>query len=165
MSSTSWFRRDIILEGMDQVSFTSKFQGDSKNHTLSLAWTDCNFGGKRPWFLCPNCGDRVEKLYSPHGEMKYLCRNCWDLTYKRCNISGDQKAIIGHKLENIREHLREKSKEEDYETGFYLRKPKDMHYETHLEIWKEYKELMKAYMIKYEERMQKREDLMEKMLS
>jgi hypothetical protein len=49
---------------------------------VDLAWTACNFGGERPWFICPGagCGRRVAILY---GLGKYfLCRHCYDLVYE-----------------------------------------------------------------------------------
>jgi len=48
-----------------------------------LAWTPCNFGGARPWFICPGvgCGRRVAILYRLEpGQL--LCRHCCDLTYE-----------------------------------------------------------------------------------
>ncbi len=49
--------------------------------TVELEWTACNFGGERPWFICPGagCGRRVAVLYGP-GRC-FLCRHCYDLTY------------------------------------------------------------------------------------
>jgi hypothetical protein len=46
-----------------------------------LSWTSCNYGGKRPWFICPGrgCGKRVAKLYQV-GKY-FLCRHCHDLVY------------------------------------------------------------------------------------
>lgn len=37
------------------------------HEAVSLDWTACNFGGKRPWFVCPGaeCGRRVAILYGP----------------------------------------------------------------------------------------------------
>ena len=34
---------------------------------VPLSWTGCNFGGERPWFICPGtrCGPRVAVLYGP----------------------------------------------------------------------------------------------------
>jgi len=52
-----------------------------------LAWTPCNFGGSRPWFVCPGvgCGRRVAILYrSEPGQI--LCRHCCDLTYESQNV-------------------------------------------------------------------------------
>jgi hypothetical protein len=51
-------------------------------HTeVSLSWSSCNYGGKRPWFICPGngCGRRVAKLYM--AGKYFLCRYCHDLTY------------------------------------------------------------------------------------
>jgi len=52
---------------------------------VALEWTACNFGGERPWFICPGvvngmvCGKRIAILYGPG---KYvLCRHCYDLRY------------------------------------------------------------------------------------
>ena len=51
---------------------------------VSLEWTACNFGGERPWFVCPGvvngvaCGRRVAILYGP-GKY-FLCRHCYDLS-------------------------------------------------------------------------------------
>ena len=55
------------------------------NYEVPVVWTPCNFGGERPWFVCPGsrCGGRrVAKLYHPPGGARYyLCRHCYDLTY------------------------------------------------------------------------------------
>ncbi len=48
-----------------------------------IAWTPCNFGGSRPWFVCPGkgCARRVAILYgSAPGNL--LCRHCRQLTYQ-----------------------------------------------------------------------------------
>ncbi len=47
-----------------------------------LVWTPCNFGGFRPWFVCPGegCGRRVAILYGP-GQGQMLCRHCRNLNY------------------------------------------------------------------------------------
>src|SRR5829696_5569154 len=49
---------------------------------MPLAWTACNFGGERPWFVCPGagCGRRAAVLYGP-GKY-FLCRHCYDLRYE-----------------------------------------------------------------------------------
>jgi hypothetical protein len=49
--------------------------------TVPLSWSSCNYGGKRPWFICPgkDCGRRVAKLYM--GDKYFLCRHCYDLAY------------------------------------------------------------------------------------
>jgi hypothetical protein len=44
-----------------------------------LDWTRCNYGGRRPWFLCPLCGRRVGILAAA-GKL-FLCRHCYRLKY------------------------------------------------------------------------------------
>lgn len=48
---------------------------------LRLAWTPCNYGGSRPWFVCPGegCGRRAVILYGPSSP--FLCRQCRGLCY------------------------------------------------------------------------------------
>src|SRR5215211_7505330 len=49
---------------------------------VPLTWTACNFGGERPWFMCPGagCDQRVAVLYGPG--RYFLCRHCYDLVYE-----------------------------------------------------------------------------------
>jgi len=46
---------------------------------ISVVWTRCNFGGRRPWFICVSCNRRVGKLY--HTGASLACRQCMDLWY------------------------------------------------------------------------------------
>ncbi len=50
--------------------------------TIWLAWTHCNYGGHRPWFICPGqgCGRRVAVLYGGRGV--FACRHCYRLAYE-----------------------------------------------------------------------------------
>ena len=67
--------------------------GDDRKYEyrVPLEYTDCNFGGERPWFNCPgsDCGERVGKLYSGPESDLYLCRHCHDLGYKSSQKSGN----------------------------------------------------------------------------
>jgi hypothetical protein len=53
---------------------------------LPITWTNCHFGGRRPWFVCSArangryCGRRVAVLYGA-GEL-FACRNCHQLGYE-----------------------------------------------------------------------------------
>lgn len=60
---------------------------------LSLVATPCRCGGKRVWFLCPECGRRVRKLYVPFVLTPFsktfpafACRHCHRLTYRVRNL-------------------------------------------------------------------------------
>jgi hypothetical protein len=60
--------------------------------TISLTWTPAHFGGRRPWFICGNCGGRVAILY---GAGKYFaCRKCYDLTYRSCQESDKRLSAL-----------------------------------------------------------------------
>ncbi len=57
--------------------------------SVRIVRVPCNFGGSRPYFICPGvvngvvCCRRVGKLYS--GGRHFLCRHCYNLTYaSRC---------------------------------------------------------------------------------
>ena len=66
-----------------ELSYATTINGQRQNvnYRVPISWTTCNYGGKRPWFICPEegCGRRVAKLYLRKGY--FLCRNCHDLTY------------------------------------------------------------------------------------
>jgi hypothetical protein len=44
---------------------------------VGVGWEPVNFGGARPWFLCPGCSARRRFMYLP----RVLCHTCADLTY------------------------------------------------------------------------------------
>ena len=54
---------------------------------IPLVTTRLHSGGKRYWFSCPNCRQRVGRLHLPRGANRFLCRNCYDLTYVSCQES------------------------------------------------------------------------------
>ena len=67
-------RREALAPGEEQraVELVSR---------LRLTWTPCNYGGSRPWFVCPGkgCGRRAAILYGPTNPL--LCRLCRALAY------------------------------------------------------------------------------------
>jgi hypothetical protein len=98
---------------------------------ISLEWTACNFGGERPWFVCPGagCGRRVAILY---GEGRYfLCRHCYDLVYESQRENGMSRAL--RRAQAIRERLGGSANM----TRPFPEKPKGMHWETYDRLfWK-----------------------------
>lgn len=58
---------------------------ESIEQPTRLTYTPCNYGNKRPYFICPGvvngraCGRRVGKLFS--GGRYFLCRHCYDVGY------------------------------------------------------------------------------------
>jgi hypothetical protein len=65
--------------------YTHCKSGESLSYKVELAQTDCNFGGVRHWFICPNCGRRVGKLYLPPQKEHFRCRHCYNLSYRSRN--------------------------------------------------------------------------------
>ena len=56
------------------------FSEEKVNQIIRVTHTPCNYGGKRPWMVCPGCGARVGVL---SGLAKYFyCRNCYQLPYR-----------------------------------------------------------------------------------
>lgn len=64
-------------------------------------WTPCNYGGKRVWLLCPQCGKRVVVLYVRW--RKFLCRHCLDINYSSQHESRPDRLM--RKALRIRERL------------------------------------------------------------
>ncbi len=67
-----------------------------RDYRVPFEYTECNFGGERPWFRCPGvvsgerCGRRVAKLYRPPRGELFLCRHCYDLGYTSSRASGNE---------------------------------------------------------------------------
>ncbi|WP_060667133.1 hypothetical protein [Bacillus sp. CHD6a] len=103
------------------------FQTPSDEYTVGLSWTNCNYGGKRPWFVCTGCGKRRGKLFFK--KEKFLCRECHDLTYISCQVSGNKLEELDNKLYKLARKLQMKDfKPYDLHPLFF--KPKGMHQET-----------------------------------
>jgi hypothetical protein len=96
---------------------------------VPFAWTDCHFGGRRPWFICDvranrrYCGRRVAVLYL--ASELFACRHCYGLAYASqqggllfCNLRRSQ---------SIR--LRLGGNSDPFEP--FPKKPRRMHRATH----------------------------------
>ncbi|MBA2713411.1 MAG: hypothetical protein H0U55_07655 [Rubrobacteraceae bacterium] len=101
---------------------------------VPLTWTACNFGGERPWFICPGagCGRRVANLYA--SGRYFLCRHCYDLVYESQREGGMYRAL--HKAQAIRERLGGTANMMEP----FPEKPKGMHWKTYEGLWWEHHE-------------------------
>jgi hypothetical protein len=81
------------------------------NYEVPVVWTPCNFGGQRPWFVCPgsDCGRRVAKLYSTPSGRYYLCRHCHDLSYRSRQEYDKRAALLSRHPEALLAMLRGKN--------------------------------------------------------
>lgn len=64
-----------LLESLLKAKISTNQQG------LELTYTECNFGGKRYWLVCPKCGKRVGVLYKKPTSELLFCRKCHELRY------------------------------------------------------------------------------------
>jgi len=106
--------------------------------TVGLSWTPCNFGGERPWFICPGvvngerCGRRVAILY---GLGKYfLCRHCYDLRYESQREDKGQRAL--RRAQKIRQQLGGSANMMEP----FPDRPKGMHHDTYMRLLWEHHE-------------------------
>lgn len=63
------------------ISFSVSKNGGPREQVeqeVEVVWTACNYGGGRPWFLCPKCGRRCAIL---RGGTRFYCRECHQLKY------------------------------------------------------------------------------------
>jgi hypothetical protein len=101
---------------------------------VPLSWTTCNFGGERPWFICPGagCRRRVAVLYGPG--RYFLCRHCYDLVYESQRENEMHRAL--RRAQSIRESLGGSANM----MKPFPEKPKGMHWETYERLWWEHHE-------------------------
>lgn len=103
--------------------------GDEVRYQVRLTWTPCNYGGKRPWFVCPGqgCGRRVGVLY---GGKYFLCRHCHNLAYQ--STREDEASRHLRKAQAIRQRLGGSANMLEP----FPAKPTGMHWETY-EQWRD----------------------------
>jgi len=96
---------------------------------VALEWTPCNFGGERPWFVCPGvaCGRRVAILYR---QGKYfLCRHCYDLRYESQREDKKDRAL--RRAHKIRTRLGGSANMME----LFPERPKGMHLDTYMKLF------------------------------
>ena len=96
---------------------------------VAIDWTDCHYGGARPWFLCPGCGRRVAILYGrkierdgskiPIQNRILKCRQCHALSYPSQHEEWHER--MRRRAKKIRARI----------GGEYAKKPKRMHWRTY----------------------------------
>lgn len=64
---------------------------DGQRLPLALGWSQCTFGGSRPWWRCPCCMRRVAVLYV--GRDALACRHCHRLAYRGDREADDDRAL------------------------------------------------------------------------
>lgn len=118
-----------------ELSYRVKGEPRPVMQRVPLDWTPCNYGGERPWALCPRCSARVAVLY---GGGRFYCRKCHRLAYASTRLSSTDRGI--RKAQAIRVRL---GGSPDLSKPF-PRRPKGMHWTTYFRLEDEATE---AYMV------------------
>ena len=103
----------IMRTAADRVTLVYRVRSNGEewldmNYPVRLAWTACNYGGHRAWWLCPavGCGRRVAMLY---GGKVYACRYCHQLAYRTQQEQAHDRA--GSKADKLRLQLAHRASE------------------------------------------------------
>jgi len=102
-----------------------------EEYPVSLASTNCNYGGKRLWFLCPvrDCNRRVAVLYC---DGVFACRHCHQLAYESQREAPHSRALS--RAQAILEKLGGSGSMAESFPG----RPKGMHHGTYWRLCHEY---------------------------
>lgn len=93
-----------ILTEIDKLILLHQDKHNKEHcYGVPLVWTSCNYGGSRPWFMCPvaGCCHRVAKLYLV--DTIFACRHCYKLIYFSQLQTPEDRAI--RRADKIRERL------------------------------------------------------------
>lgn len=122
-------RDGVLADGVPQHCRAASLTING-TQTVKLAWTNCHYGNKRPWFHCPCCNRRCAKLldYRNHG---FRCRQCYGAGYAIENETPEWR--LRRRVRKIEDRL-----------GKDFDRPKGMHHTTYqrlcdeaadLELW------------------------------
>jgi hypothetical protein len=109
---------------------------------VRLDTTSCNYGGQRPWFICPYCEKRRRRLiWADHA---LTCRSCLDYGYYCLDRTKTDYAYYYLMAKKICLKLDPKFEWEDGRIGCatFPEKPKGMHRSTYRKL----RDRFRAYM-------------------
>ncbi len=140
----------VVLSYRHRRGLGSEWQ-DIKEEVV-LEWTPCNFGGGRPWFVCPGigCGRKVAILYGP-GKY-FLCRHCYDLRYE--SQRNDKKDRALRRAQKIRKRLGGSANIMEP----FPEKPKGMHHDTYMRLFWKHREAEREHLAGMREWLDKLEE-------
>jgi hypothetical protein len=82
------------------ILHTSREGIETRQQDVRLVWQRCNYGGQRPWFICPLCSRRVAKLFWWGA---FMCRRCTGLKYQSQRVDAATRRI--YRAHGLRERL------------------------------------------------------------
>lgn len=132
-----WLKKHVPLFAVSIWTCNNSMiiEGNSiKPVKVHLTYTTCNYGGRRPWFICPACGIRVGKLYFL--KELFRCRHCHRLTYLSCQSSRNRVMQTLLSSRRIKQKLLHKGLlNSNYRL---IARPKGMHFSTYHKLRKDF---------------------------
>ena len=98
--TTIQIRTEVDSVTLDYENMNHEDEVNVLTHIVHLDWTECHLGGRRTWFRCPGCGQRVAILY---GGLIFACRHCHKLAYASQRERSHDGAV--RKANRLREKL------------------------------------------------------------
>ena len=136
-------RVDVSL---DTVLLRYRYQGQDIREPLTISRVPNNYGGARPFLLCPGCGQRVRYLYLRWG--LFRCRHCACLNYSIQQRTKDELFPYCAASKLLRDRLcvpRAKIPVPIDLLWFYPERPKGMHWGTYQKHMERYRKLQRQY--------------------
>ena len=106
----------------DYVVFSYSCNGESIQAQVHTDMTRTNFGGRRRWYICPECGRRRGVMY--FARRGVACRACLRLVYPTTRAKAFDRAI--DKRDRLFRSLGAKPSDDIY----FLSRPRYMHEKT-----------------------------------
>lgn len=135
-----------------KFTVTDRRTGEERDYDypVPIEFTECNFGGERPWFRCPGvvdgeeCNRRVGKLYCPPGRDLFLCRHCYDLGYTTSRTSGDEMKQAELRFRKAHAKI---NGERKHPGQYFLppKRPKGMHWSTYGDLCEELRDAYREW--------------------
>ena len=85
---TAAIRINVVPMTSLRLNYTAN--GADVEQFIQLDHPHCNYGGTRPWLLCPHCTRRVGVLYLRSS--RFVCRQCGQVAYASCYVRRSPRA-------------------------------------------------------------------------
>lgn len=131
--SISWSSRhssaaiSFRVTDRDAITLIYASGGQDFHYDVPILYSECNYGGQRPWLQCIRCSGRVGKLILKHG--LFMCRQCGNMAYQSQN-DGSTARRFSSKAGRLRSRLGSNTRMVDPIPG----KPKGMHWRTYYRL-------------------------------
>jgi|ERR1700722_1554973 len=110
-----------IVADSHGLTLSYRAQERDVDQRVEFTCTPCYFGGRRTWFICPDCRRRCAVVYGVNDFGRFSCRHCMKLAYES-------------EAENVADRLTRKMLKRERMLGEDGEKPKWMRWSTYARI-------------------------------